>query len=285
MSDVQNSRKTDSDEVTLVDIIAVCLRYRKLILGLPLIAAVVSVLVLYIMPLAGVNLLKTTYTATVSTVIAKVPDDLPLTIDPAKALEADFASVSFVEEAYVKVFPEIASKMAGDELSNLMRKGVVNKQLKYSYSKDSSIGTLMFVGSDKKKIREFASLVWSQAIADIMGRINQEYDASISVLKGQIAAYEATGKSDASVAVEKATTQNKYQLLLAYKQNKSFPFLGDQRVTVTSESKSQGKMVLIIILATLFVAIVAAFVANAARGIRRNPEDMAKLKAALEGED
>jgi hypothetical protein len=280
MSDAQNKSNAGNDEVSLVDIIAVCLRYRKIIIGLPVVATLVAALVFNVLPVIGLNVSKPTYTATVSTVVAKFPNDMQVTIDPAKALAANFASISFVEDQYVKAFPKVAG-MSGEALSTLIKKGVVNKQLKFAYDKDSSVGTLSFVGSDKEKVKEFASAVWTLAVAEVMARINGEYDNALAVLKQQIDSYGPSSKLDAATVLAKNSADTQYQRIVSYKNNKAFPFVGDQRVTLTSETPNNNKTLLIIAFAFLFLGIISAFVLNAVRGIKENPEDMAKLKSAL----
>ncbi len=120
------------------------------------------------------------------------------------------------------------------------------------------------------------------AAAGIQKRIGSELATAADLLKKQLDAYGAEGKQDSASAMAKSVLMNTYQRVVVYQTKPQFPLFGDQKTIVFADSgRSRMKTVILGLLASLFVAIIGAFILNAARGIREDPQSMAKIREAL----
>jgi hypothetical protein len=199
-----------------------------------------------------------------------------------KSLNSSVASVQNLQDLYPKYFPEEVKGMEADSLDAYLQKGVLSKRLKYNYDTAASQFTLSFSSSDKQKAEAFVRELWDRAASSLQERLRIEYATYLEILKNQLDVYGVDSKKDSTTMAAKIPTTRAYQVLLAYQEKTQFPFSGGQSTLIVPEAmRSRSKLVLVVFFGALFVAIILAFVFNAARRIRNSPEDMAKLRDAL----
>lgn len=275
---------TYKKEASFVDLLAICIRYRKVIIGIPFLAVVVSIILLYFLPVVGVNVIKQSYSVQVSVGIEEFPKDLQefITIEPVKSLNARFSSIVFVQGIYAKHFPAEMAKLPPAKLNAFIQNSIIGKRLKFSFDKDTAVYTLSFQSNNMQGAEDFLSDLWKGAANDIKNQLSGKYLSVLEILENQIDIYNSDGKLESSSVLAKATLVNAYQKTLAYQHNTDFPFIGDQNIMILAMSNnSRSSMLVVVFFVAFFVSLVLAFLINSLDRIRNTPEELAVLKAAL----
>lgn len=281
-------KKGDGNEVSLVDLFAVCLRYRRLIIGLPLTAAFAAFIAGYLLPVIGIDILPKKYSVQISTSLEVFPSDLQdnLDIDVVKSMNADFSSTQFVLESYSKYFPSVIKGMKSEDILALIQNRIIPRDLSKNYDQAMAVYTLRFRGNDQESAKAFLQDLWTRSVIQIEARLAVKYVNAIELYKQQLDVYESDGKLDSASVMTKASLLGVYKKLIIYQSKPQFPFGDDPETLVVAEpGQSRSKIVLIVFLGALFVALVLVFIMNAVRDIRNDPKEMAKLQAAIKGQD
>ncbi len=162
MSEEQNAPRDNEGEISLVDILAVCLRYRKIIIGLPAVVVVVAAVILYALPMAGINLSGRSYTAQISSSIDPMPIDLKdyIDVDTVTSLNAAFSSIQVVGNLYTKYFPAEVIGLEPESLNAYIQKEIVGKKLSYAYDSNTGVYTLRLKTKGKKQAQAFLFEIW-----------------------------------------------------------------------------------------------------------------------------
>jgi uncharacterized protein involved in exopolysaccharide biosynthesis len=282
MSEEQKIMHDPEDEVSFVDLLAVCIRYRRLIVGLPVIVTLAAILALYVLPILGVNRTKQSYTEQIVVGIGQQPKNLQeyLDFDVIKSLNAALSSTQTVQDLYSKYFPSEVSGMDADALSSFVQSGIIGKRLTHAYDANESLFTLRFQANDKKKTEEFTLELWARASSSVQDILSEKYATAISLMKQQLNS-SLDGKQDSAALLQKSAIAQTYQVLSLFQNSKQFPFRGDKNaMLIVNPQQSRKRAILLIFFSSLFAAILGAFILNAARGIRQDPQSMAKLKEA-----
>ncbi|MFP4409232.1 MAG: hypothetical protein ACLFPW_11990, partial [Spirochaetaceae bacterium] len=147
MSD-QNHRY-EEDTISLIDLVAVLVRFRKMIVGGTLAVAILAGVYLYSRPTPAVTEGPAEeYTTEQRLSISSIPEDLAryVSLDPAGAVESIVTDPRTVAAAYREVEPMINSDIPEDRSEerylSMIRSSVIDERLSVSYDRDTSILTL-----------------------------------------------------------------------------------------------------------------------------------------------
>jgi hypothetical protein len=275
----------ESNEISLVDIFAVVLRYRKLIIGLPLILTAILGIYLYALPLAGVTKVKKEYLVQLSVTINQLPTDLKdrINVDIGQSLNAYFSSVPIQTIEYGKYFPKDLASLKDGELSTFIKKVLIEKKLEFALDAKESLYTISFKTDDQESGERYLSALWSGAANDVMNRLHSNYASALRLLDQGIKVFEDAKKLDAESLNGKAILVNEQQGIIALQSNPSFPFdkTPEDIVTIVNTG-GRSKPMLVVFFASLLIALLGAFLLQAARNIKDDPESMDKIRAALD---
>jgi uncharacterized protein involved in exopolysaccharide biosynthesis len=277
--------KSDNDEVSLIDLLAVFVRYRKLLLWLPIVVTLAVGIIVYLPSLITQKAAERTYSAQIRASIDLVPVDIQgyIDIDMIRALNSDFYSTQFVLGSFSKIYDSRIENMKSEDVNAYMQKSILGSKLKGSYDPSIGVYTLSFSDSEQDKAALLVSDLWARSIAGIRERIAGKYAIALEILKQQLDIYDAGGKIDSATVMSKATLLSAYKKLLKYQAMPQSPFGGDQKVQMISlAGKPKSNKVIISFFGSLLVAVLLAFLLNMASRIRRTPKEMAKLKAAID---
>lgn len=281
-------RRNDDNVLSIVDLLAICLRYRRLIIGLPLVAALVALIGVYLLPLAGVEFMPRSYSIQINTKIEPFSKDIEdkLDIDIVKSLNADFASTQFVLESYSKFFPMNRDGSKSEEVLARIQNQIIKKDLVKSYDPAMAVYTLRFRGNDKEKAKSFLSDLWDRSVTQVEARLAEKYSMALDLYKQQLDVYDDNRKLDSASVMTKSSLLGVYKKLLSYQSNPQFPFGDKQDILIVAEpGQSRVNIIALVFFCTLFTALITAFLLNFARGVRNDPVQMAKLVSALKRHD
>jgi len=280
----ENSSAPESDEVSLVDLAAVVLRYRRLVIALPAIVTVLAGLYLYALPKLGFGV-KKSYAVELSASLKTFPGDVQnrVSVDIVQSLNAYFTSVPVQAMAYAKCFPKEVQGFDKVQLSTFVRDEVLAKRFSCSYSPESRRYSLTLKSRDIDAADRYLSLLWSEGLGVLQDRLKDAFSTSISLIDRDLSVYNASKSLDAG-ADGKANLLNIRQRVLGYQAEPQFPvddtpyhaaYLKD------GISGGRAKKLVLAFFASLFVALLVAFCLNAIERVRRDPEAMEKLKRAM----
>jgi hypothetical protein len=189
-------KKDDDNEISLVDLLAVCLRYRRLIIGLPVVVAFATSIAVYILPIIGFEVLPKIYSVQISTSLESFPSDLQdqLDIDVVKSLNADFSSTQFVLESYSKFFSSVIKGKKSEDILALVQNTVIQKNLNKNYDQAMAVYSLRCRGSDQEKAKAFLFDLWSRSVTQIKARLAIKYENAIELYKQQLDIYDSDGR-------------------------------------------------------------------------------------------
>jgi hypothetical protein len=275
---------SDTDEISLVDLFAVVLRYRKLVVGLPLILTALVGVYLFALPLLGIKTVKKDYLIQYSATINPLPENLKdrISIDVAQSLNAYFSSVPVQIQVYGKYFPKDVAPLQDGELTTFIKKAVIEKKLKFVLDPKGQVYTLSFTTQDKENGGLYLADLWSGAENGVMERLRSSYAASLLLLEQGIAVYDSAKKLDAESLTGKAVLVNAKQSILALQINPSFPFEKDpEKIVLIANSGGRSKTVLLVFFASLFIAVLGAFILQSINTIKKDPEAMEKIRVAI----
>lgn len=270
------------DEVSLVDLLAVMVRYRRLVIAVPLVLAVLAGTWLYLLPAIGVNAAQRAYDVQISAVLSPVPADIKavLGIDATQLLDAYFSSVAIQSAAFGSFFPEALKGMSPVDMTTFVRDQLLGKQFKYSFDPKLGIYTIAMKSTDKEQADRYLTALWSGASDKVLGRVRDAVATALALLDKEIVGYRAAMKSDSTVSAVLASATNLRNGLLVLQDSQSFPLPTQPEHLVFAAKTGRSKTLVLVLFAGLFLGILLAFMANAWNSIKEDPEAMAKLRAA-----
>ncbi|MBL8966197.1 MAG: hypothetical protein JNG85_04250 [Spirochaetaceae bacterium] len=274
------------DEVSLVDLLAVLLRYRKIILILPAAAAALAGLYLFVVQGLVGKSPSATYLASHSAPVSPIPGELQATIgvDPVQTLNAYFVSVPVHAAAFPKHFPEALAGMDEIETTTYLKNELVAKRIKYAYDPAIRRYSLSLSDADGTKAGRYLEELWNGAAGLVKERLRDAVDSALARTEAELTLFETTRVLDRTSLEAKTKLVYSRERLRALKGDADFPFGPDAYLAVSLEkddASGRGKTVALVYFASLFLAILLAFILNAIRGIRRDPAAMEKLREAL----
>jgi hypothetical protein len=274
----------DTDEISLVDLFAVVLRYRRLIIGLPLIVTAAVGIYLFALPLFGMKTSNVEYQIQYSASINQLPLDLKdrIGIDTTQSLNAYFSNVSLQVVEYGKYFPkDLAGKKDG-ELMTFIKKELIEKKLKYSKDSKEPLYTLSFTTQDMENGERYLSTLWSGAVAQLTNRLRESYTSSLALLDQGIKVYDSAKKLDAESLNGKAELVSVQQEIIKLQSDSRFPFETEpEQIVFIENGGGRIKTILIAFFASLSVAVLISCCLQAVRGVKNDPDSMAKIREAL----
>lgn len=285
-SDRLGNEKRPDDEVSLVDLLAVLLRYRKTILIVPVAAAALAGLYLFVIQGFVGKTPPASYLASYSASVTPIPGELQATIgvDVVQTLNAYFVSVPVHAAVFPKHFPEALAGLDEIATSTYLKNELVAKRITYAYDPAIRRYGLSLADKDGTRAGRYLEELWGGAASLVTARLRDALDSALARTEAELALFETTRVLDRTSLETKTKLVYARERILALKGDPAFPFGPDAYLAVSLEkdgSSGRGKTVALVYFASLFLAILLAFILNTIRGIRRDPAAMEKLRDAL----
>lgn len=282
MEELNNTEVNENDEISLIDLFAVLIRYRKLIVIGTLIVFVISFLYLFILPNIFPSFKSKTQTIRYSLEIKP----LPLSISKSIDYDVMNSAIAYMNDPLV--------------INSIQKEFSIFEHYKktYTFEKNSYTSntytdnriSVVFQKVPIAKSNELNLFVQKMAITTsnyiekiVLPEISQlEKNAELMIEKyngGLIAFNQNSNNSSTIFSIS-------YDTLLSdikkFKENYSTFIIFNDNALITSESKDVLKPLIIIVFASLFVFIFIAFLLNSIRNIKQDKYASSLIKNAWE---
>lgn len=298
MSENQISQNYYDEEISLIDLLAVLFKYRKLIILITGIAFIVAVLfsVISIKLPADISPLPNTYTSTTSAFVKETDTKSP---QKNSALAVYYATQNNVLDLIVQKFDLINKWKIKDKQISTSRE-MLKKNLKVEYNKDSGVFTISYTSTDPQLAFNIVSFLLKKV--QEMLKDNERQHLQQQLLQQQL--IQNSAKAQINIATEKmqalpkgSDKENAQSELNSaqqiYLQAKADVELTNAKIETQQDilkisnpaeipekkvGPSRSKICIIVIFAAFFISVFTAFLLNAIENIKKDPEAMEKFK-------
>lgn len=274
MSEINTNKETQEDEISLLDLFAVLIRYRKLIVFGTLIVSFLAGLYLFVVPLvfkkANTQSAKVAYTVSINAIPLTIAEKLPNgeKITPLYLAVYNSQRLPFLVEQIKRHNIFSKQEMTAYEFNSFVQSLIKTKKIEIIESKlGNEYDIQVTVPIDD--ITEATALVRSMVYDTEINLQNYYNPLFSSLLSSTNAAIEKAGSSTGSDFQE---IQNLNVALQDYMGNFSGFLSLHEEPFVIPEGRGRVKKLMIIFFATFFVLVFVAFCRNAITNIKADPE-------------
>ncbi len=303
----------DDDTISLVDLVAVVVRYRRLIIGGTVLAGVIAVAVLFLLPMTGiVPGPEPSYTAEVRLVVDQIPSDLReyAPIDPGVLLRAILTDPLIVGDVFEPFEEEPDPDRTRERYLATVRRTIIPERLSIAWESSTRVLTISWKANDPDDAVAFLQALYPYA-ADEMGRrvLRQMRDVERSLTRSLETArltlsqtiadsverlatssaglteerilnlVQGTGTGEITAFMRAEMSLERLQTLL---QNPGSLYTVVTEPVVFEDMNGQGRAVRVVVtvFAAFFLTVFLAFVLQYVRTVKSDPQEMDKLRTA-----
>lgn len=289
---MESSSVQKSQEISFIDLLAVLIRYRVLIILGTLIFTGVAVLYTIILPkfFPSMNTRSIAVTYTLET--RELPSDVQRILSNSQAsitllTMSRLQNQSFFAEQYKKLFEDKKNIPKDDYEYNIMIQQYQKNN--YSVSKGEIPGTLFvtFTIPDTEEYREKVSSFMEDSIdlinSELKSTIMPQINAMLTLLK-EIDMKENTNQ-ERNMSTYLQDQKNMLQLEYVVKNYDSFVEADDIPYIVPLQQDSKLFTIIIVAFASFFLFVFIAFTLNAVKNIKQNPQARQTISDAWHRKD
>jgi hypothetical protein len=302
----------EDDTISLVDLVAVVIRHRSLIVLGTLLVGVLTAAVLYFGPMAGLDVGPTPeYTVQRRISVDPLPSELRgvVSITPSTELRAILTDIGVVGHAYRRVEREPDGDLTEGRRNVAIRRFAAEKY-SVSWSGETETMTVSVTTDDPAYGADFLEAVIAEAGTAVTARINTRLEEQRQTLETNLAATRAELERLALQAAERVSPSplgvtptsvlgqldvgGGTAIVSLFQMERASAALDDisgsaetlYRVEpgtiLFEEQTGSGRTTIVIIttITTFFLTVFLAFVLEYIRRVRQEPEEMAKIEAA-----
>ena len=289
---MESSSVQKNQEISFIDLLAVLIRYRVLIILGTLIFTGVAVLYTTILPkfFPSMNTRSITVTYTLET--RELPSDVQRILSNSQAsitllTMSRLQNQAFFAEQYKKLFEDKKNIPKDDYKYNIMIQQYQKNN--YSVSKGEMPGTLFvtFTIPDTEEYKEKVSSFMEDSIdlinSELKSTIMPQINAMLTLLK-EIDMKENTNQ-ERNMSTYLQDQKNMLQLEYVVKNYDSFVEADDIPYIVPSQQDSKLFTIIIVAFASFFLFVFIAFTLNAVKNIKQNPQARQTISDAWHRKD
>lgn len=289
---MESSSVQKNQEISFIDLLAVLIRYRVLIILGTLIFTGVAVLYTTILPkfFPSMNTRSIAVTYTLET--RELPSDVQRILSNSQAsitllTMSRLQNQSFFAEQYKKLFKDKKNIPKDDYEYNIMIQQYQKNN--YSVSKGEIPGTLFvtFTIPDTEEYKEKVSSFMEDSIdlinSELKSTIMPQINAMLTLLK-EIDMKENTNQ-ERNMSTYLQDQKNMLQLEYVVKNYDSFVEADDIPYIVPSQQDSKLFTIIIVAFASFFLFVFIAFTLNAVKNIKQNPQARQTISDAWHRKD
>lgn len=289
---MESSSVQKNQEISFIDLLAVLIRYRVLIILGTLIFTGVAVLYTTILPkfFPSMNTRSIAVTYTLET--RELPSDVQRILSNSQAsitllTMSHLQNQSFFAEQYKKLFEDKKNIPKDDYEYNIMIQQYQKNN--YSVSKGEIPGTLFvtFTIPDTEEYREKVSSFMEDSIdlinSELKSTIMPQINAMLTLLK-EIDMKENTNQ-ERNMSTYLQDQKNMLQLEYVVKNYDSFVEADDIPYIVPLQQDSKLFTIIIVAFASFFLFVFIAFTLNAVKNIKQNPQARQTISDAWHRKD
>ena len=305
---------TNDDEISLVDLLAVLIRFRRLIIGGTLAVTVIAAAALYGLPAMGIwDPRGIEYTAEAKLVVAQIPSDLQryLNFDTAAAMQNLLRDPRLVGAVYAQIEEDPDPTRSRERYLAIVRDTVIREQLRMGWDGGSRTLTVSYTNSHRDAALRFVELLVEAVSEAMLPQVRQQAQRAEILIGNAFTTTRMTLSSMVAQAVERQETAREFSLervaafldsnaesaivafadvavllerLETFTTDSANLFTAFEAPVVYETAKGRRATSLVISAVTAFFFFVfAAFVLQYARNVAADKEEVEKLRAAWEG--
>lgn len=289
---MESSSIQKNQEISFIDLLAVLIRYRVLIILGTLIFTGIAVLYTVILPKFFPSLNTRSITVTYTLEIRELPSDVQRILSNSQAsitllTMSRLQNQSFFSEQYKKLFEDKKNIPKDDYKYNIMIQQYQKNN--YSVSKGEIPGTLFvtFTIPDTEEYREKVFSFMEDSIAlinsELKSTIMPQINAMLTLLK-EIDMKENTNQ-ERNMSTYLQDQKNMLQLEYVVKNYDSFVEADDIPYIVPLQQDSKLFTIIIVAFASFFLFVFIAFTLNAVKNIKQNPQARQTISDAWHRKD
>ncbi len=289
---MESSSIQKNQEISFIDLLAVLIRYRVLIILGTLIFTGIAVLYTVILPKFFPSLNTRSITVTYTLEIRELPSDVQRILSNSQAsitllTMSRLQNQSFFAEQYKKLFEDKKNIPKDDYKYNIMIQQYQKNN--YSVSKGEIPGTLFvtFTIPDTEEYREKVFSFMEDSIdlinSELKSTIMPQINAMLTLLK-EIDMKENTNQ-ERNMSTYLQDQKNMLQLEYVVKNYDSFVEADDIPYIVPLQQDSKLFTIIIVAFASFFLFVFIAFTLNAVKNIKQNPQARQTISDAWHRKD
>lgn len=289
---MESSSIQKNQEISFIDLLAVLIRYRVLIILGTLIFTGVAVLYTVILPKIFPFMNTRSITMTYTLEIRELPSDVQRILSNSQAsitllTMSRLQNQSFFSEQYKKLFEDKKNIPKDDYKYNIMIQQYQKNN--YSVSKGEIPGTLFvtFTIPDTEEYREKVFSFMEDSIdlinSELKSTIMPQINAMLTLLK-EIDMKENTNQ-ERNMSTYLQDQKNMLQLEYVVKNYDSFVEADDIPYIVPLQQDSKLFTIIIVAFASFFLFVFIAFTLNAVKNIKQNPQARQTISDAWHRKD
>ena len=289
---MESSSVQKNQEISFIDLLAVLIRYRVLIILGTLIFTGVAVLYTTILPKFFPSMNTRSITVTYTLEIRELPSDVQRILSNSQAsitllTMSRLQNQSFFAEQYKKLFEDKKNIPKDDYEYNIMIQQYQKNN--YSVSKGEIPGTLFvtFTIPDTEEYREKVFSFMEDSIdlinSELKSTIMPQINAMLTLLK-EIDMKENTNQ-ERNMSTYLQEKKNMLQLEYVVKNYDSFVEADDIPYIVPLQQDSKLFTIIIVAFASFFLFVFIAFTLNAVKNIKQNPQARQTISDAWHRKD
>ena len=289
---MESSSVQKNQEISFIDLLAVLIRYRVLIILGTLIFTGVAVLYTTILPKFFPSMNTRSITVTYTLEIRELPSDVQRILSNSQAsitllTMSRLQNQSFFAEQYKKLFEDKKNIPKDDYEYNIMIQQYQKNN--YSVSKSEIPGTLFvtFTIPDTEEYREKVSSFMEDSIdlinSELKSTIMPQINAMLTLLK-EIDMKENTNQ-ERNMSTYLQDQKNMLQLEYVVKNYDSFVEADDIPYIVPLQQYSKLFTIIIVAFASFFLFVFIAFTLNAVKNVKQDPQARQTISDAWHRKD
>jgi len=280
-----------NDEISLLDLVVVLLRQRRMILGVTIVSLILGLGYYFISVMFSLNPgQKNLFTAEVRFL---VPDP-PLELRPYYTFNAVGEAqlwlsnpvnvLEVLESVDTSLLPE------GDEYSQLtfVQNEIIGKRLTYSYDGTLKTFSLRFSGPDGETVTQVVDLLYDEISNEIdivfertLGELRNNLQETTTLLRSTLGGLSAITTTDSTLFGQAVAMERALQSLVSFTNDRRYP---QYRIANTTVFLEEGESIITILalflLSGAFFGIFLAFILEYLRSIKNDPLSREKVRKA-----
>ena len=266
----------DEDEISLVDLFIVLLKWRRLIVGIPLLAGILAAVILFLFPALGILSFRT---YSLQAVVASV--QIPPALRDQMGLDISGLAVAYGQEYNTVIESVVRNNLKVDNLP------LDPKNLEFrTYVATFFIGKGYRVYAVKEGIRFVLQVKDKDAgkrfLEDMVGRVDARIRKQIAERSAVIyTSMEELFKEAGPTSALSDTVRQLITVSRTYMKGDMPVLVSVTEPEIFIEPQKRALTITVVVIAAGFLAIFLAFVLEAIEKVRKDPDTMGRIRQAL----
>lgn len=265
----------EEDEISLVDLLVVLIKHRRLIIGATSLSALVVLTIYFLLPLFGIISFGS-YTINASAIPSQIPPALEKELGIRPEILARSYAENLEEVAAAVSRNRLMRNIVGDDEGWLFKTMIARSFIGQKYKVQNNDGAIAFEvvvrnpRAGENFLREMITYADAQLRSEIASRSTIVAE-SMESLRTETSSGLGLSESVRQLIISSET----------YRSGKAPALVITSEPEILVDAQGKAKTAIIIVFGTLFFSIFAAFVLEYIGNLKADPESSAKIRKAL----